>query len=32
MPLVNVADLYISPDGTLVRAGTYGRGVWELVP
>lgn len=32
MPLVNVADLYVSPDSSLVRAGTYGRGVWELAP
>lgn len=30
MPLVNVTDLYISPDGSLVRAATFGRGIWEL--
>ena len=32
MPLVNVTDLYISPDSTLVRAATFGRGFWELLP
>jgi PKD repeat protein len=32
MPLVNVPDLYISPDSSLVRAATFGRSVWELVP
>jgi photosystem II stability/assembly factor-like uncharacterized protein len=31
MPLVNVTDLYIAPDGSLVRAATFGRGFWELV-
>lgn len=30
MPLVNVEDLYISPDATLVRAATFGRGFWQL--
>jgi MYXO-CTERM domain-containing protein len=30
MPLVAVWDLYISPDGALVRAASYGRGFWEL--
>jgi photosystem II stability/assembly factor-like uncharacterized protein len=32
MPLVEVTDLYISADSTLVRASTFGRGFWELVP
>src|SRR5207248_1028786 len=32
MPLVSVTDLYISPDGSLVRAATYGRGFWDLHP
>ena len=32
LPLVNVPDLYISPDATLVRAATFGRSVWELAP
>jgi len=30
MPLVNVEDLYISPDATMVRAATFGRGFWQL--
>lgn len=30
LPLVAVRDLYVSPDGSLLRAATYGRGVWEL--
>jgi hypothetical protein len=30
MPLVNVKDLHLSADGKLLRAATYGRGVWEL--
>ena len=30
MPLVNVTDLYLSPDSSLVRAASYGRGFWEL--
>jgi photosystem II stability/assembly factor-like uncharacterized protein len=32
MPLVEVTDLYVSPDSTLVRASTFGRSVWELRP
>jgi len=32
MPLVEVTDLYLSPDMTLVRASTFGRGFWEVVP
>lgn len=32
LPLVNVTDLYVSTDGSLVRASTFGRGFWELVP
>jgi hypothetical protein len=32
MPLVSVMDMYISPDSTLVRAASYGRGFWELAP
>ena len=32
MPLVNVTDLYVAPDASLVRAATFGRSVWELVP
>jgi hypothetical protein len=30
MPLVSVTDLYISPDESIVRAASYGRGFWEL--
>ncbi len=32
LPLVAVRDLYIAPDGSFLRAATFGRGVWELVP
>jgi len=30
MPLVNVTDLYVASDDSVVRAATYGRSVWEL--
>lgn len=30
MPLVEVKDIYVSPDSSLVRAATFGRGFWEL--
>ncbi len=30
LPLVNCTDFYISPDGTMMRAATFGRGIWEL--
>lgn len=30
LPMVAVRDLYIAPDGSFLRAATYGRGVWEL--
>lgn len=29
LPWVTVRDLYLAADGSLVRAGTFGRGVWE---
>lgn len=32
LPLVSVTDVYVSPDSTLLRIGTYGRGIWELTP
>jgi photosystem II stability/assembly factor-like uncharacterized protein len=32
MPLVEVTDVYVSADSTLVRAATFGRGFWELAP
>jgi len=31
LPLVSVRDIYIAPDGSFMRLGTYGRGVWETV-
>jgi hypothetical protein len=30
LPTVRVNDIYMPPDGSLIRIGTYGRGVWEL--
>ena len=32
MPLVNVKGLYVSSNDSIVRAATYGRSVWELLP
>ena len=32
LPLVRVWDLFISQNGSLVRAATYGRGMWEIYP
>ena len=32
MPLVNVDDIYISADSTMVRAASFGRGFWQLNP
>jgi photosystem II stability/assembly factor-like uncharacterized protein len=29
LPVVNVSDLYMPPDGSYLRVATYGRGVWE---
>jgi hypothetical protein len=31
LPLVSVTDIWIAADGSRYRAGTYGRGVWQLV-
>jgi photosystem II stability/assembly factor-like uncharacterized protein len=31
LPAVSVHDIKILPDGSLLRVGTYGRGIWELV-
>jgi hypothetical protein len=31
LPLVAARDLYIAPNGSFIRAGTYGRGVWEVI-
>ncbi len=30
LPMVAVRDLYLAPDGSFVRAATFGRGVWEI--
>jgi len=30
LPLVSVRDIYLAPDGTFMRIGTHGRGVWEM--
>jgi photosystem II stability/assembly factor-like uncharacterized protein len=30
MPMVEVSDLHLSADGRLLRAATFGRGVWEI--
>jgi hypothetical protein len=30
LPLVATRDMYIAPNGSFLRAGTYGRGVWEI--
>lgn len=32
LPLVRVTDLFVGRAGTLLRAATYGRGLWELYP
>jgi photosystem II stability/assembly factor-like uncharacterized protein len=31
LPLVNVMDVYVAPNSSLVRVATFGRGFWELV-
>ncbi len=30
LPFVAVRDLYAAPDGSFLRAATFGRGVWEI--
>ena len=30
LPMVEVSDIYIPPDGSFIRISTYGRGVWEI--
>jgi hypothetical protein len=30
LPVVNVSDLYMPPDGSYLRVSTFGRGVWEI--
>ncbi|MBL8299774.1 MAG: hypothetical protein JNN30_15665 [Rhodanobacteraceae bacterium] len=30
LPLVSIADIWLARDGSKVRVGTYGRGVWSM--
>lgn len=30
LPWVGVTDLYLAPDGSLLRVSTFGRGIWEV--
>ncbi len=30
LPWVAVTDLYLAPDGSLLRVATFGRGIWEV--
>lgn len=30
LPFVAARDLYVAPDGSFIRVGTFGRGVWEI--
>jgi photosystem II stability/assembly factor-like uncharacterized protein len=32
LPLVEVTDVYLSRDSSLMRSSTFGRGFWELLP
>ena len=32
LPMVRVQDLFLSLNGSLIRAAMYGRGVWEIYP
>jgi hypothetical protein len=32
LPMVEVDDIYIAPDASFLRIGTFGRGVWEIQP
>jgi hypothetical protein len=32
LPMVRVQDLFISQNGSLIRAAMYGRGIWEIYP
>jgi hypothetical protein len=32
LPMVRVQDLFLSQNGSLVRAAMYGRGIWEIYP
>ena len=30
LPQVRITDIFVAPDGSFIRVGTYGRGVWEI--
>jgi len=30
LPMVNIYDIYIAPNGSFMRVGTHGRGIWEM--
>jgi hypothetical protein len=32
LPLVRIQDLFLSMNGSLLRAALYGRGIWEIYP
>jgi hypothetical protein len=32
LPMVRVQDLFLSQNGSLLRAAVYGRGIWEIYP
>lgn len=32
LPMVRVQDLFLSLNGSLIRAAMYGRGIWEIYP
>lgn len=32
LPMVEVDDIYIAPDASFLRIGSFGRGVWEIHP
>jgi photosystem II stability/assembly factor-like uncharacterized protein len=32
LPMVEVDDIYIAPDASFLRIGSFGRGVWEIQP
>jgi hypothetical protein len=32
LPMVRVSDMYIARNSSLIRIGTWGRGVWEVYP
>jgi len=32
LPAVRATGLWVSEDGSVLRAATYGRGIWEISP